>query len=65
MVRAISAAPQNGSNGALLGLSGAMPGYGLALYCTRNDFNHATRGPSSAGEYDQLRSEFGPLERYD
>jgi hypothetical protein len=53
------------ASGALLGLSGAMLGYGLALYCTRDDFNHATRGTSGSGDYDQLRAEFGPLERYD
>lgn len=52
------------ASGAVLGLSGALLGYGLALYCTREDFEHFNHGLFGTSDYDQLRGEFDAPERY-
>lgn len=50
------------STAAMIGMSTALLGMGLAWYCTRHDFEEATRGLPGSGDYDSLRSEFVPFD---
>lgn len=49
------------STAALIGLAAPLLGYGLALWCTREDFEAASHGLPGAHDYDHLRTELEPF----